>query len=275
MQDGGLDTESNVYIGWPHLNALLIPVRSLLRPLPACRPPPTTSRLQLIRFCTCIFALSNQTSNLRKRVMSRPHEKTFSELCRPGSPGYALNNSLWIKSMKMDSAIEVVSKHIDVCIQTISKGWGRQVKKFYIGKSHFNSIRKHRRFSPTNPVTWKLGNGINKRYHDHITHNHGKNGLIVVAVVTKESIHPSHLRDRTIVHQEEYALTLEKRLIQDFKKRDPSRLANRTQESGRTDREASIAYAVYITFTMESELVIIRIDPSSQKIVYPQLSTKD
>lgn len=72
-------------------------------------------------------------------------------------------------------------------------------------------------------------------------------------MVTKESIPPSCEKDGSITHPEEYALTLEKRLIQKCQK-DPElavKPANKTTDPGKTNREGSEGYAVYMTFTME------------------------
>ncbi len=147
-------------------------------------------------------------------------------------------------------AAKIMSQKIEDCMEKITEGWERPIKKFYIGKSHFHS-RRNCSFSPENPATWRLENGINQRYRDHLSMDHGRNGLIVLAVVTKESIPLSCLRSSYILHQEEYSLILEKRLIQHF--RNDSRLANRTQEPGKTDNENSIAYAVYMTFTIDGK----------------------
>lgn len=75
------------------------------------------------------------------------------------------------------------------------------MKKFYIGKTH---IKKHekRRFDISKPGTWRLGNGINGRFSSHVKEDHGKNGLIVMALVTRESIPQSSLIDGSIRHQE-------------------------------------------------------------------------
>ncbi len=183
--------------------------------------------------------------------MSRSHKKEFAQLCkRDATPGYALDKSIWIKSKTITEAVEIVSEKIEDCMEKITKGWGRPIKMIYIGKSHFHKI-KGRRFSPENPTTWRLGNGINQRYRDHVKKDHGRNGLIVLAVVTKKSIPLSCKCDGYITHQEEYALTLEKRLIQKFWE-DPQ-LANRTQEPGKTDKGSSIAYVVYMTFTIDGK----------------------
>lgn len=179
----------------------------------------------------------------------------FDDICKKDAkPGYVLDCYVSLQNRSIASAVNQVYNHITTCMARICQGWDGNLKKFYIGKTH---IKRHdkRKFDIENPTTWRLGNGINARYCGHIKEDHGRNGLIVVAVLTKESIPQSCLSDSTITHQEEYALLLEKRLIQEFKK-DPilhAKLANMTTDPGKTDKESSIAYAVYMAFTMDSE----------------------
>ena len=179
----------------------------------------------------------------------------FSNICKKNAkPGYVLDHYKSFHNRSITSAVDEVYNHITTSMEEIRKGWDVELKKFYIGKSH---IKKHdkRRFDVSNSATWRLGNGINGRYSSHIKEDHGRNGLIVVAVVTRDSIPQSCLDDGTIKHQEEYALLLEKRLIQKFRSNHThcSILANTTTEPGKTDGESSIAYAVYMTFTMDTQ----------------------
>ena len=159
---------------------------------------------------------------------------------------------LFIENKTIAESVENVSRYIEQCMDDITRGWRSPIGKFYIGKTHLKKSKRAKEFSVTKPATWRIGSGVSQRFCDHVKQDHGKNGLIVVAAVTKESIPPSCLISQSITHQEEYALILEKRLIQKFRKKDP-RLANRTQEPGKTNRERSKGYVVYITFTMDRE----------------------
>lgn len=80
----------------------------------------------------------------------------------------------------------------------------------------------------------------------------------MLAVVTEESIPESYNKsDQVITHQEEYALTLEKRLIQKFKRElHDIRLCNEGTDPGKTDNEASIAYVIYMAFELNDECPI-------------------
>ena len=72
--------------------------------------------------------------------------------------------------------------------------------------------------------------------------------LVVLTVVTMEAILPGE----PYVHHEDYALALEKMLIQDCKQIDPSRLANKTLQSGGRDRTGSIGYPLYMAFKVHT-----------------------
>ena len=124
------------------------------------------------------------------------------------------------------------------------------MKSFYIGKSH---IRKGvlRKFNPEHPSTWRLADGIDSRYKEHVKESYGRSGLIVVAVITRDSIPEDCIASGHITHQEGYALTLETRLIEKFQEDEDERLANKSIDFGHTDGAKSIAYVVYVAYTLE------------------------
>lgn len=73
----------------------------------------------------------------------------------------------------------------------------------------------------------------------------------MLTALTDESIPQCWKTEKTIMNQEEYALTLEKRLIQEYKDKDDKRLFNSTVEPGITDKGKSVAYVVYMAFTLD------------------------
>ena len=186
--------------------------------------------------------------------MPRKNETSFESICkRNASAGYVLDQYIVIKRATITEAQLMTSQNIVNHLKKLESGWKAHVKYFYIGKTHI-SIRKKCTFNPLNPQTWKLADGISQRFCYHKSKDYGKNGLIVVAVVNKASIKNDCKEDGYIKHHEEYALILEKRLMEHFKDR---RLANDSEDPGRTDKGASIAYAVYMAFTMQTT-----VDPS-------------
>ena len=103
-------------------------------------------------------------------------------------------------------------------------------------------------FDPMNPNTWKK-NGISSRWGTHRTEEYGKDGMIVLTAITKEAV--LHRHQGSLLHQEQYTLALEQILQHHYKlKKNDPRFANNTFTSGGTDGSKSIAYAVYIAFSL-------------------------
>ena len=177
--------------------------------------------------------------------------RTLEELCKPGAaPGYILDTGVIIENSSIADATGIVVKNIKERMWTIETLSRRKIRKFYIGKSNARK-RQNRVFNPEDKNTWKTG--VTSRYSYHVKEPYGKNGLIVVAVVTRDSIPEEYFTNGTIANQEEYVLTLEKRLIQKYKKGSDKRLANKGTDPGHTDEAGSVAYVVYMAFTLEGK----------------------
>lgn len=71
-------------------------------------------------------------------------------------------------------------------------------------------------------------------------------------MVTREAIHPDVRTYKPDFHQEDYALALEGRLIQDCMT-DP-RLYNKTLEHGGRDKTPSIGYPLYMAFKVHTHV---------------------
>lgn len=130
------------------------------------------------------------------------------------------------------------------CIVEISSR-REPIKQFYIGKTAITK-KKDSVFSINDSSTW-TSDGVRSRYNDHKVVGHGSDGLIVLAVLTEKSI-PEHWKaEKFITDHEEYALILEKRLIEEWM--EDSRLANATKNPGKTSDKTHEAYAVYMAFS--------------------------
>ena len=171
---------------------------------------------------------------------------TFNNLCNGSTQSYACDNLIDItrngEGCTIREAEKLLLDHIKDCVQSIETERGRKLKYFYIGKTHVRR-RKDREFDHMNPATWKLDNGINSRCRAHKREGYGRDGLVVLTVVTKEAI-PSDVRQN--FHHEDYALALESRLIQDYIMTDP-KLYNKNWEPGRRNK-TSTGYPLYMAF---------------------------
>ena len=179
------------------------------------------------------------------------HNCKFEELCDGSSHGYACDNLADITKTRrgrvptIHQAEKILANHVDSCIKTIEHKTGRDIESFYFGKTYINE-RKNRDFDHMDPATWKFDGGINGRWKAHKDRGYGRDGLIVLTVVTREAIHPrSH---RKVLH-EDYALVLERMLIEDYW--TDQRLHNETTKPGRRDHNISCGYVLYMAFRLK------------------------
>ena len=141
---------------------------------------------------------------------------------------------------------QAILDFINQLFSYIESQTNRAVELFYIGKTYVTRAKK-REFDPMNPNTWKK-EGITSRWGSHSDSPHGKDGLVVLTVVTRE-VKPS-----TFSHQEEYALRLEEMLTYHYRTVvADTRLANPTLAPGKKDHGKSIGYPLYVTFCLGQE----------------------
>ena len=178
------------------------------------------------------------------------HECSFGDLCDGSRRGYACDYLIDITRNQrgrvpaIPKAEKMLLKHLYDCVQQIEEEGDCELEYFYIGKTYVREW-KETSFDHMDGATWNLA-GIYGRWWYHSHRDYGKHGLVVLAVVTEEAIHPRVCRNKPKFRQEDYALALESRLIQDCLE-DP-RLYNDTWMPGRRDGNSSIGYALYMAF---------------------------
>ena len=190
---------------------------------------------------------------------------TFEEVVR-GKKTYVAQKECLIdlrNEEDIDVDIDIVKQslvtHCDETLTRLEEDSLRTINKFYIGKALITQRRKPRgkgfiKFDPMDPNTWKK-NGINSRWGTHRKEEYGRDGMIVLTAITKEAVlHRHQGNKKSLPHQEQYALALEQMLQHHYKlKKNDPRFANNTFTSGGSDKGKSIAYAVYIAFSMSDE----------------------
>ena len=199
---------------------------------------------------------------------------TFEMLCKGSVQSYACNNLVDItRAEDIEHAVQIISEHLDRCVQSIEKKRGK-LKRFYIGKTHVRKMKgkKAKCFDHMTRSTWRLDGGINGRFKKH--RDAGYDGLVVLTVVTKEAIDADIRRNKPNLHQEDYALGLESRLIQKYMKSDP-RLANNTLATGGRDRTPSVGYPIYMAFEVEDSETSDSEDSTSESTATDQASDED
>jgi hypothetical protein len=179
----------------------------------------------------------------------------FEDLCNGSCKSYACDELIDIirtedgHAPTIREAEQMLLKHIDNCIKRIEKGRGRKLEYFYIGKTYVDK-KSRVAFDHMDRATWNLGGGINGRWRSHRRKEYGQDGLVVLTVVTEKAIRLKVRKNRSNFRQEDYALVLESRLIQDYMT-DP-RLSNETWKPGRRSRKTHVGYALYMAFKVHS-----------------------
>ena len=144
-----------------------------------------------------------------------------------------------------ESHKQAIIAHINKLFIYIQTQTSRAVELFYVGKTYVHKAKNRREFDPMNPNTWKK-EGIISRWGSHSDKPHGRDGLIVLTVVTRE------VKPFQFSHQEEYALRLEEELAHYYRVQD-ARLVNPTLAPGKKDHGKSIGYPLYVTFCLGDE----------------------
>ncbi len=191
-----------------------------------------------------------------KVLVEMPNQRSYKHICKKNAdPGYVLDREIFalIKDRTITKAVEKVSEKIKKCIEDIKRGWGRSIEELYIGKTYISE--KYDDFDAENPKTWGK-EGISARYTPNRKNGYSWNGFIVVGVVTEKSIPLSCKEGGYITHHEEYALTLEKCLIEHFREDSElgAKIANKlVYHPGRRGMKKRPAYTIYIKFSMEGK----------------------
>ena len=165
------------------------------------------------------------------------------------------------KKGKMDRDVKKLSKKLKDTIKSLEIGpignKGRAIEYYYIGKTYIRQKKKRgggfQDFNHTKEDTWRK-KGISSRYKSHSTKYYGRDGLVVLAAITREALPRDHLK---YITQEDYALILEQRLTHHLliNERD-DRVCNATFGEGRrqgkpqddSDEKRAYAYAIYMAF---------------------------
>ena len=159
---------------------------------------------------------------------------------------------------KIKKAARRLISHAKKCLNEtdLQRSPEEKVVKFYIGKASIHRRRRGRSgyvsFNHLVSNTWKK-TGISSRWSVHKKKPYGKDGMFVLAAISKESLPPQcRQTGKSKRHQEDYALALEQRLIHHFMfDKADERLENKTVTSGGSDGRSSIAYALYMAFAVE------------------------
>ena len=183
--------------------------------------------------------------------MATPGGCKFEQLCQLSEWNYACDNTIDIRNVSFQQAKEKLIKHVHDCIRRLETKSTRVITKFYIGKTFVHQKRKpgggFLTIDPQKCSTYRK-DGISSRWSEHRDKHYGRDGMVVLTIVTRHTVPPTPQR----LHQEDYTFELEKSLIHHFKViTHDRRIANVSELRGGSDQRSSAAYAVYMAYRMD------------------------
>ena len=198
----------------------------------------------------------NDTLSYAKTGASTRGGTSFYQLCKGNDKHYVCDKKFLVDITHEDTLQtaeeKLINKIEDIFTELHQKD--ATVDKFYIGKTYVMTWTG-RKMNPLSPTTWTK-KGISDRWGDHKKEDYGKNGMIVIAVITRDQVPLRETDDPSksepAVHQEDYTLALEQRLMHYYKiTKGDKRLANKTFTSGGADKKGSAGYALYVAFSLK------------------------
>ena len=199
---------------------------------------------------------------------------TLEDLCR-GVKNYVCDASclVGLEGIDVIAAKDELLSQLSKIFDEIELQTDCKVKKFYIGKAIIKKRKSRGRqrtyvpFNPMDPYTWKKS-GVSSRWCAHRDKEYGKDGLVVLGAVTRDSV-PNVCHGK--VNQEQYAIALQQMILHHLMLIvGDDRLQNETFLVSGTDGGKSIAYAIYVAFTLEQQALsengdFLRYSPSSSE----------
>ena len=199
----------------------------------------------------------NDTLSYAKTGATTRGGTSFDQLCRGDVLYYVCDEECLVHITHEDTlhtTEEKLVKKVEDIFTDLQIQKDATVDKFYIGKT-FAQSTKRGKINPLNPHTWRK-KGISSRWGDHKEEEYGRDGMIVIAVITRDQVPLRETDDPSkpepAVHQEDYTLALEQRLMHYYKiTKGDKRLANKTFTSGGADKKGSAGYALYVAFSLK------------------------
>ena len=150
-----------------------------------------------------------------------------------------------------DDVVSRLARQIDDATSAIERGTGREIRKLYIGKTNVRSWRG-RDFDRMDPDTFSK-EGISGRRSYHKKKDYGRDGMVVLGVITRKIAASLGFRDdhhsarKWIFKQERCALKIEEQLQSCFSY--DRRFSHKTYHQGKTSKREAIGYVIYLCFS--------------------------
>ena len=169
-----------------------------------------------------------------------------------GARNYACNPADLTTETEVKGIKKKLIAQLDQTIEDLEEE--RKIAKIYIGKTFIRRRRIQgggfKTFEPLDHHTWRK-NGISSRWQVHKHEYYGRDGLVVLGAITRETM-PERCRGQ--VHQEDFALAMEQKLLHHYILSHPDpRVVNESFSTGQATKDKCYAYAVYMAFRYEGE----------------------
>ena len=177
----------------------------------------------------------------------------FKLLCTGAVRNYSFNPADLSGQRETEDIKQKLIAQLEDTVRELELQSERTIAKIYIGKTYILLRKKpgggYLKFDPLKHHTWKK-NGISSRWQDHKKQDYGRDGLVVLGAITRETM-PERCSQ---VHQEHFALAMEQQLLHHYRLShyDP-RVVNETFSTEATTTKGCYAYAVYMAFRYEDE----------------------
>ena len=134
---------------------------------------------------------------------------SFEALSVRGVQSYACDKlvDLSSESENLSTATNKLVQHVKECIDEIELQQSRDVEQFYIGKTHVHRKRRGN-FDHMKHSTWRKSDGISKRFKKHREGGYGRDGMVVLTLVTRAAIPRKIRNNKATVKQELICLSL-------------------------------------------------------------------
>ncbi len=149
------------------------------------------------------------------------------------------------QQISVNTDCNVLYDLIKECMSKLERTTQKTVAKFYVGKSYMDFKDLSLNYS-----------GVLSRWKHHRKKPYCQNGLVIFALINESWI-PRYCRvNGCYENHEEYALTVERRLIQKFMEdvNYKGRLANKGTKPGQESKTPHCYSVIYVTFTLEGNI---------------------
>ena len=179
----------------------------------------------------------------------------FELLCTGAVRNYSFNPADLSGQREAEGIKQKLIAQLEDTVRELELQSDRTIAKIYIGKTYI--LRRRRvgggclNFDPLDHHTWRK-KGISSRWQDHKKQDYGRDGLVVLGAITRETMPESCSQEQ----QEDFALAMEQKLLHHYLLSHPDpRVVNETFSTEATTEQKGYAYAVYMAFRYEDETI--------------------